>query len=127
MDYPLLLIICLILLSSSCDTFSQIFLKKSVNSLDIQVNGIKKAIDFVLRLILVPGTWISFTFSTISLILWLIVLSRVELNFAFPLDSMHYIFIAFASGLFLKEKVCYKRWLGTGLIVLGITLVSLTK
>lgn len=127
MDYSLLLIFCLILLSSSCDTFSQIFLKKSINSLDVHVNGIKKAIQFIFKLILVPGIWVSFTFSTISLIIWLVVLARADLNFAFSLDSMHYIFIALASGLFLKEKVCYKRWIGTGLIVLGITLVSLTK
>jgi len=127
MNLSLILVIGLIFLSSSCDTFSQVFLKKSINSLDIQVNSIKKAIRFILKLILIPRVWLSFTFSTFSLLIWLFVLSRIDLNFAFSLDSMHYILIAFASGMFLKERVCYKRWIGTGLIVFGIILVSLTK
>jgi uncharacterized membrane protein len=39
---------------------------------------------------------------------------------------MHYIFIALASSLILKEKVEFKRWVGTILVVLGIILVTLT-
>ena len=56
----------------------------------------------------------------------LLVLSKADLNFAFSADSMHYIFIAFASHLVLKEKVGICRWFGTALIVGGIILISLT-
>jgi uncharacterized membrane protein len=67
----------------------------------------------------------SFIFSTLSLCIWLVVLSRADLNFAFSVDSMHYIFIALTSRYILKERVGLKRWLGTILIVCGIIIVSL--
>jgi uncharacterized membrane protein len=61
----------------------------------------------------------------LSLLIWLYALSKAELNLAFSVDSMHYIFIALASKIFLKEKVGLNRWIGTILIVTGITLVTL--
>jgi uncharacterized membrane protein len=39
---------------------------------------------------------------------------------------MHYIFIALASKLILKEGVGFKRWIGTILIVVGIILVTIS-
>jgi drug/metabolite transporter (DMT)-like permease len=39
---------------------------------------------------------------------------------------MHYIFIALASGLILKEKVGAMRWMGTLGIVVGIALVTIS-
>lgn len=76
------------------------------------------------KLILLPKIWIGFIFCTLSLFIWLFVLSKADLNFAFSADSMHYIFIAFSSRLFLKEKVGLKRWWGTLLIVAGIALIT---
>jgi drug/metabolite transporter (DMT)-like permease len=62
----------------------------------------------------------------ISLCIWLLVLSRADLNFAFSADSMHYIFIALASRFILKEKFSRLRWAGTALIITGIVCVSLS-
>jgi len=125
MKQGLIFILSLIALSSVCDTLNQLFLKSAINSLNLTVSAdISKVFRFILNLIRIPRLWFSLLFSTLSLCIWLFVLSRVDLNFAFSLDSMHYIFIAFASGYVLKEKVCLKRWLGTLLIVIGITLVT---
>jgi drug/metabolite transporter (DMT)-like permease len=127
MQESLILIISLIVITSICDTISQLLLKTSVNSInDLSVNRIKILIKFILRLIRTPKVWLGLFFSTLSLCIWLIVLSRADLNFAFSVDSMHYIFIAFASGLILKERIGFLRWMGTILIVVGIILVTLS-
>jgi len=126
MKIRLLYIILLITATSICDTISQLFLKNSINSLSFNINSLKKIFGFLLRLVLVPWVWIGLLFSILSLFIWLFVLSKVDLNFAFSIDSMHYIFIALTSMLILKEKVGAKRWMGTLLIVIGIVLVSLT-
>ncbi len=81
----------------------------------------------MIKLILIPWVWVGFIFSTISLFVWLFVLSKTELSFAFSVDSMHYILIAFASRSILKERVGFTRWMGTILIVAGIILVTLSK
>ena len=120
-------ILLLIALTSACDTISQLCLKSSINSLNVSLSPRLGAIlRFIFRLVMIPRVWIGALVSIISLCIWLFVLSQVDLNFAFSADSMHYIFIAFASGFFLKEKVGFKRWLGTILIVAGIVLVSMS-
>jgi undecaprenyl phosphate-alpha-L-ara4N flippase subunit ArnE len=117
----------LIVLTSLCDTINQLFLKSAINSLSLSSPvSVRKIIKFIIELIMVPRVWISFLFSLLSLCIWLFVLSKADLNFAFSIDSMHYIFIAFASRLVLKEKVGFKRWSGTIFIIIGIILVSLS-
>ncbi len=124
MKQHIFFIIGLILLTDIFDTVSQLLLKASINSLDLQVNTIKKALRFSWQLIRIPRVWIGFIFSTISLGFWLFVLSKSDLNFAFSLDSMRYILITLASGLFLKEKISLPRWLGIMCVVFGIMLVT---
>jgi drug/metabolite transporter (DMT)-like permease len=122
-----LFILSLITFTSLCDTFRELFLKSGVNSLNQFAPGnIKGVIIFLLKLISTPWLWISLLFGFLSLFIWLFILSKVDLNLAFSLDSMHYIFIALASQFLLKEKVRLIRWVGTLLIVLGITLVTLS-
>jgi drug/metabolite transporter (DMT)-like permease len=122
-----LFILSLIVFTSLCDTFRELFLKSGVNALNqFNPGNIKEVIFFILKLIKNPWVWISLLFGFLSLFIWLFILSKVDLNFAFSLDSMHYIFIALASQFLLKEKVRWTRWGGTLLIILGIALVTLS-
>jgi drug/metabolite transporter (DMT)-like permease len=117
----------LIVFTSLCDTFRELFLKSGVNALSrFNPGDIKGVVLFILKLIRTPRVWMSLLFGFISLFIWIFILSKVDLNFAFSLDSMHYIFIALASQWILKEKVKWMRWVGTFLIVLGITLVTMS-
>jgi uncharacterized membrane protein len=127
MKAGLLSIIYLIVLTSICDTINQLFLKAAINSVEPPASKkIFAVASFIMRLILKPRVWLSGLFSLMSLFIWLFVLSKADLNFAFSVDSMHYVFIAMTSGLILKEKVGFQRWLGTISIVTGIVLVSLS-
>jgi len=120
-------VLSLIVLTSICDTINQLFLKSSIDSLEASsANSVKGILRFIFRLIVIPRVWISGAFAVLSLCIWLVVLSKADLNFAFSVDSMHYIFIALASQYILKEKVGLRRWAGTLLIVIGIVLVSLS-
>jgi len=122
----LLITLFMISLTSLCDTINQLFLKSAIDSMKFggKFNFIR-IFKFIFQLLIKPRVWLSFVFSVISLCIWLLVLSRADLNFAFSADSMHYIFIALASRFILKEKFSHLRWLGTGLIVMGIVFVSL--
>jgi uncharacterized membrane protein len=126
MKTNLFFIIVLIALTGILDTISQLFLKSSINKLDFHINNLKKIFRFIGHLILIPWVWLSGIFSILSLSIWLFVLSKADLNFAFSIDSIHYILVAFGSGLVLKERVDGIRWLGTIFIVIGIFIVTVS-
>ena len=126
MKSGILLIILLVICTDLFDTVSQLCMKLAVNHLDAQVNSLKKAFIFLFRLLRIPRLWVSFIFSAVSLSVWLFVLSRAELNFAYSIDSMRYIFITLVSLIFLKERIGALRWLGIAAIVLGILIVTLS-
>ncbi|MFA5005599.1 MAG: hypothetical protein WC561_05720 [Candidatus Omnitrophota bacterium] len=125
MQPNLFLILFLIALTSLCDTINQLFLKSTIDALKPPAFNIFLVLKFIWGLIRTPKLWIGFIFSVISLCIWLFVLSKSDLNFAFSADSMHYIFIALASGLVLKERIGRLRLIGTAVIIIGIILVSL--
>lgn len=125
MKQSLILAISLIFVTDICDTVSQLFLKSAINSSDLHVNSIKKAIRLVIDLIKIPRVWIGFIFSVVSLSVWLYVLTKYDLNFAYSIDSMRYILIALASVLILKERIGLLRWLGIFTVICGIMLVAI--
>ena len=117
-------VILLVFLTDLCDTVSQLVLKHSINLIDLQANNPRKVFGLLWRLARTPRVWLGFSFSNVSLAIWLFVLTKAELNFAYCLDSMHYILIAFVSMFFLKERVGLIRWLGIASVALGIALVA---
>ena len=123
----LLVILFWIVVMSICDTMNQLFLKSTIDSLNfVPTFNLFKLFKFIFQLVLKPRLWLGFIFCTLSLCIWLLVLSKADLSFAFSVDSMHYIFIALAARFVLKEKITSLRWFGTGLITVGIILVSLS-
>ncbi len=125
MKMHILLVIGLVAVTDLLDTISQLILKSEINKIDSNINSVKKAALLILRLFKNLRVWISFLLTGISLVFWLFVLSKTDLNLAFSIDSMRYIMIAVASVIFLRERFGVTRWLGIASVVLGIVLVGL--
>lgn len=62
----------------------------------------------------------------LSAVLWLYVLSRTELSYAFPFLSLTYVAILLTARFGLNEPLGANRVAGSLLIVLGVLLVSLS-
>ncbi|MFN2590093.1 MAG: EamA family transporter [Actinomycetota bacterium] len=62
----------------------------------------------------------------LSASVWLVVLSRVSLSFAYPFVSLTYVMILLFDRFVLRDPVPGLRWGGVALIVAGIVLVSRT-
>jgi drug/metabolite transporter (DMT)-like permease len=60
----------------------------------------------------------------VSLVVWIIGLSRVPVSIAFPMLSLGYVLNAIAAHYLFGEVVTLGRWLGIGFIVLGVWLVA---
>jgi drug/metabolite transporter (DMT)-like permease len=60
----------------------------------------------------------------VSLVVWIIGLSRVPVSIAYPMLSLGYIVNAIAAHYLLGESVTVARWLGIGFIIVGVWLVA---
>jgi len=60
----------------------------------------------------------------LSSIFWLILLSRVDLSYAYPALSLGYVLITLVSALFLGEEVSPLRWAGVLIICVGVIAVA---
>jgi multidrug transporter EmrE-like cation transporter len=59
-----------------------------------------------------------------SVAVWLLVLSRVEVSYAYPLLSIGYIITAFAGWLFFHESIGTTRWAGIVVVCIGVWLIT---
>ncbi|MDD5194664.1 MAG: hypothetical protein PHQ96_03185 [Candidatus Omnitrophica bacterium] len=124
MNFAFLIIVSLIIVTDLFDTISQLILKSSINGLHFPVDSFRKVLSFMLKLALVPRVWLSLLFSSLSLLIWLFVLTKTDLSLAYSLDSMRYVLITFASVAILKERVGAMRLTGIIAVIVGIMLVS---
>ena len=62
----------------------------------------------------------------LSALVWLVVLSRASLSFAYPFAALTYVLILLFDRFVLEETVPPLRWGGVGFIAVGIFLISRT-
>lgn len=71
-----------------------------------------------------PAVVIGFLIYGASALLWLYVLSRSELSFAFPFLSLAYAGVSAAATVLLKEHFAGRQWLGLALVTVGVIAVA---
>jgi len=65
-----------------------------------------------------------FIFFALGAVWWLVVLSKVEVSYAYPIGSLGYVLLLFVSWLFLGESIPLSRWIGVFLICSGIFFIA---
>lgn len=116
--------ILLILFSVSLAVFGQVFLKKGM--LDIGEIPLNFGTPFFLlgRVFSSFKLFFGFTLFALSSVTWLVVLSRVQLSFAYPMVSMGYILTVLISWKYLGETISPLRWIAVVVICAGVFLLS---
>ncbi len=117
--------ILLILLSISIAVCGQILLKIGINRIGI---GDFSSMDTVRQLfvgvikspIVLTGLFLYF----ISAAIWIVVLSTVDLSFAYPFIGLTYVLVLVLSKFILKEDVSPVRWVGAAIITIGVIVIS---
>jgi len=62
----------------------------------------------------------------IGAVAWILVLSRVDLSFAYPFLALNFILVMISSRVLLSETVPLLRWLGVLIICAGIIVVAVS-
>jgi multidrug transporter EmrE-like cation transporter len=60
----------------------------------------------------------------VSLVVWIMALSRVEVSVAYPMLSVGYVLNAVAAWYFFGEAVSVTRLIGIGVIIIGVYIVA---
>ena len=81
----------------------------------------------IFQILLVPEVLLALPIYAIGLVIWLIVLTKVDLSYAYPFLSSSYLLIFLSSWLILGEEITSMRWIGLIFISIGLIFVGLSR
>ena len=103
---------------------AQLFLKAGTNAVGHFEFHADNIVPVGLKLAFQPFIMGGMACYAVSLVLWIMALSRVPVSIAYPLLSVGYVVNAIAAHYLFGEAVTATRWLGIGFIVIGVWLVA---
>ncbi len=115
----------LLLISILISVAGQFFLKMGATKLG-KVHA-ANAMNHILSIMTTPELLIGLTCYAIGAVVYILLLTRVNLSVAAPSVSISYIFSVLLGYLIFKESIPYIRLVGLSLIVLGVILVVWRK
>ena len=106
------------------NAFAQLWLKAATRISGPLVASDGNVMDKALKLLSVPSLWFALTAYGVSVIVWIVGLSRVPVSQAYPLLSLGYVLnIGLAWWLF-GEVPNVQRVAGVAVIIAGVVLVA---
>jgi multidrug transporter EmrE-like cation transporter len=124
-----LVLIVFILVSVVLAATAQLTLKHGMNQ--VTAHGevpldLGRPIDTARRVIGNVSVWAGLATFVLSAAVWLVVLSRASLSFAYPFASLTYVLILVFDRFVLDEPISGLRYAGVALIIAGLLLISRT-
>jgi drug/metabolite transporter (DMT)-like permease len=120
----------LLVATVTCDIVGQVFFKLGVGHDDGVAEAGAKPVrggiaPFLRNLVGSPWIVAGVLVYAVEFVVWFAALTRMPLSEAFPFNALSYCGVVLASRYLLREKVSPRRWLGTLIIALGVTLIFL--
>lgn len=119
-------LVAMILVSVTLAAVAQLTLKAGMNQVTERSGTATLSADSIKAIASNPIVWGGLALFAVAAAVWLFVLSRASLSFAYPFAALTYLIIVLVDRFVLHEAVPPLRWAGVGLIMLGIVLVSRT-
>lgn len=120
------MLIGLILLSVALAALAQLTLKHGMNQVTAASGELQLSAGSLRGVATTPAVWGGLLLFGLSAFVWLAVLSRASLSFAYPFASLSYVLILLADRFVLHEEIPPLRWAGVFFIMAGIVLVAQT-
>ncbi|MFA6600129.1 MAG: EamA family transporter [Candidatus Omnitrophota bacterium] len=116
-------ILLLIVTNDTCDSLAQLLMKKGLVAPAGSL-GFHEIFGFLSHNAGSWMVWLGVLIYTLNFLIWIAVLSRLDLSIAVPVASTNYITLPILAMIFLHEQVSWLRWAGIALIIAGIHFVS---
>ncbi len=114
----------LILAGVLLNAVAQLALKASVNDMGAIHMSMGNIMPVTLRLASEPWLWVGLFCYGISVIIWILALSRVDVSIAYPMLSIGYVVNAFAAWALFGEMLSAGRVAGIGIIIIGVYVLA---
>ncbi len=114
----------LIVVNDILDSVAQLCMKKGLTHSGISAVTFGNIFEFGSRNLASPLVWSGILIYIASFVLWLVIIYHIDLSIAIPVGSAAYAFIPVMAIIFLHEHISPARWLGIGLVMLGIHFTS---
>ena len=114
----------LILAGVLLNAIAQLLLKAGTNAIGHFAFQAENIVPIGLKLALQPYILGGMTCYVVSLIIWIMALSRVPVSIAYPMLSIGYAINAFIAYHWFGETLSAQKLLSIGLIIVGVVLVT---
>jgi drug/metabolite transporter (DMT)-like permease len=111
-----------IVFSVALNALAQVLLRKGM--LAIGADAPATTVQYAMAVAFEPWLIGGMACYAVSILTWLIVLSRAEVSLAYPFLSLGYVFAAVIGFFFLGENVTATRVLGLALLCSGLIFIS---
>jgi multidrug transporter EmrE-like cation transporter len=113
----------LILTGVLLNAVAQLALKASVRDYGA-IELTTGALPVALRLAGEPALWLGLVCYGVSVIVWILALSRVDVSIAYPMLSIGYVVNALAAWALFGESLTAMRLAGIGIIIVGVFVLA---
>jgi multidrug transporter EmrE-like cation transporter len=114
----------LVMLGVLLNAAAQLLLKAGTNTVgQFEFSG-ANILPIGMKFALEPHILGGLTCYVVSVVVWIMALSRVEVSIAYPMLSVGYVVNAIAAWYLFGEQVTVERMVGIGIIILGVFVVA---
>lgn len=72
-----------------------------------------------------PWLWLAIAALSTGLLVWLLVLQRLEVGVAYPMLSLNFVLITLIARFVFHESIDRRHWWGVALVIAGVILLGL--
>ena len=74
--------------------------------------------------LLSPWLWLALASLGLGLLVWLLVLQRLEVGTAYPMLSLNFVLITLVARFVFHETIDRRHWIGVALVIAGVVLLG---
>jgi len=117
--------ILLVMISSLLGVVGQISLKMGMERLgSLDLSGPANITQTAFYVFTAPLVLLGLGFYGLGAVVWLAVLSRLDVSLAYPLLALNFVLVPLLAWLILGEQVPSGRWFGVAIVLVGVTIIS---
>ena len=114
----------LILSGVLLNAFAQLLLKKGMLGIGYFEMQFENLIPMIKKVAVNSYILLGLGSYVISVTIWLLVLARVEVSYAYPFLSVGYVVVTLMGYFIFQESLSWIRVIGTSIIIVGVILLS---